>query len=155
MYHTALRDEFERYYSTYDACVEPLMEKIRQIAAASPDDSSYLRKTKIIEMFCREAPVHLFENTPLFFEIASGRPRFSWGGLKSPTAMYLNHSTAEHWLKPYADALETDREEGFMHGWDNPVGFDHFCPGYDNLLKLGLRGIIDKAEDALRTCEDP
>ena len=155
MYNEALREEFEQYYSTFDPCTEPLVEKIEEIIAEYPDDSSYLRKTRMIEMLCREAPVHLFANTPLYFEIASGRPRFSWGGLKSPTAMYLNNSTAEYWLTPYADALERDREEGFMHGWNNPVGFDHFCPGYDNLLKLGLYGIIDKAKDALRTCEDP
>ena len=65
MYNEALREEFEQYYSSCDPCTEPLIEKIKAIIAKYPDDSSYLRKTRVIEMFCSDAPVHLFANTPL------------------------------------------------------------------------------------------
>ena len=34
------------------------------------------------------------------------------------------------------------------------MGFDHHCPGYDNLLELGLNGIIRKAEKALEALKN-
>lgn len=154
MHDTNLRKEFDTYYSSYDPLVTPLTERIKQIIADHPEDSSYMRKTRVIEMFCRETPVHLFANTPLFFEFSSGRGRCTWGGLYSQAATYLHNSTAEHWLTPYADALKDDRAEGFMHGGANPVGIDHFCAGYDNLLMMGLNGIIAQAEAKRNACVD-
>lgn len=154
MHNTALREEFEQYYSTFDTCEAPMVENIKKIIAAYPEDSSYMRKTRIIEMFCKEAPVHLFANTPLYFEMSSGRPRCSWGGLQSPAGTYMHFLHADQWLTPYSNALAEDRQEGFLYGWNNPVGIDHLCPGYDNLLKLGLNGIIAQAETALETCKD-
>ena len=151
---TALHNEFEQYYASFDTCEAFLTEKIRALIAAHPDDSSYMRKTRIIELFCQDAPVHIFANTPFYFEFSSGRPRPSWGGLQSPAGTYMHFLHADKWLTPYCDALESDRQEGFMYGWNNPVGIDHFCPGYDNLLKLGLNGIIAQAETALRASTD-
>lgn len=155
MHITQMYDEFEQYFGSFDNGLEKLMPLLQTCIESNPEDSSYMRKTRIIELFCRECPVHLFKNTPFFFEMSSGRGRCTWGGLQSPAGTYSRDITADKWLIPYGKALEGDREEGFIHCWNNPVGFDHHCPGYDNLLELGLNGIIQKAEDALKSCEDP
>lgn len=150
-----LRRELDQYYSNFDSYEAHLLPELAERIAATKEDDSFARKAVQIEYMAQACPVHLFLHTPLFFEIASGRPRHSWGGLQSPVGTYLNRLTADRWLTPYADALQRDREEGFLHGWDNPVGIDHHCPGYDNLLALGVNGVIRKAEAALASCNDP
>lgn len=150
-----LRQELDQYYSNFDSYEAQLLSGLSECVAAIADDDSFARKAVQIEYMAQVCPVHLFRHTPLFFEIASGRPRHSWGGLQSRVGTYLNRLTANRWLTPYADALKKDREEGFLHGWDNPVGIDHHCPGYDNLLALGLNGIIRKAKTAFAGCHDP
>ena len=138
----ALREELEQYYSNFDNGEKQLLPALEKKLAEHPEDSAFARKSRMHEFLCGECPVKLFRNTPLFFEIASGRVRFTWGGLDSKVGSYLHISTEKLWLIPYGEALEKDREEGFLHGWYNPVGFDHHCAGYDNLLAWGLNGII-------------
>lgn len=150
-----LRQEMDQYYSDFDSYEAPLLQGLSELIPATADGDSFSRKAVQIEYLAESCPVHIFRHTPLFFEISSGRPRHSWGGLQSSVGTYLNSLTADRWLTPYADALKKDREEGFLHGWDNPVGIDHHCPGYDNLLALGINGIIHKAEAALAVCSDP
>ena len=148
----ALREELEQYYSNFDNGEKQLLPALEKKLAEHPEDSAFARKSRMHEFLCGECPVKLFRNTPLFFEIASGRVRFTWGGLDSKVGSYLHISTEKLWLIPYGEALEKDREEGFLHGWYNPVGFDHHCAGYDNLLALGLNGIIATAEEKLANC---
>ncbi len=149
-----LRKELDEYYSSYDTGEDMLLQKIKQAMLEHKNESSYSRKSLIHEIICNEGKVKLFRNTPLFFEFSSGRKRHTWGGWDSHVGAYLRESTADVWLNPYATALAKDREEGFMHGWNNPVGLDHHCAGYDNLLALGLNGIIAKAEENLSLCTD-
>lgn len=149
-----LQEEMDQYYSSFDSYEAQLLSGLAPRIAALPEDDAFARKTAQIEYLAQACPVQLFRHTPLFFEIASGRPRHSWGGLQSPVGVYLHTLTADRWLTPYADALAKDREEGFMHGWNNPVGIDHHCPGYDQLLALGVDGLIRQAEDALAACTD-
>lgn len=155
MHFAKVTEELDQYYATFDTGLEKLMPLLKDSIASHPEDSSYMRKTRIIELFCRECAVHLFRNMPFFFEISSGRGRYTWGGLQSPAGTYSRELTADQWLNPYATALEKDLDEGFFYGWNNPVGDDHHCPGYDNVLRLGLTGILRKAEQALQNCEDP
>ncbi len=150
-----LRQEMDQYYTHFDPCTEQLLAGLDKRISAIPEGEPFARKTAQIEYLAGACPVHLFRHTPLFFEISSGRPRHSWGGLQSPVGTYLNRLTADRWLNPYGDALREDREQGFMHGWNNPVGIDHHCPGYDHLLALGVSGIIGRAESALAACDDP
>ena len=149
-----LRVELDRYYSTFDTAEERLMAGLKRELEKHPEESSYARKSRMHEFLCRTCPVKIFRHLPLFFEMSSGRGRFSWGGLQSNVGSYLHISTEEHWLKPYGEALAKDRDEGFLHGWNNPVGFDHHCAGYDNLLAQGLNGIIARAEEKLADCTD-
>ena len=144
-----IEQEFDQYYTNYDPCTEKLLQKQEEIYAAHKEDPSPLLKSRIIEMLCEECPVHLFRHSPFFHEISSGRERHTWGGLQSHVGSFLHEKTADLWLNRYADTMEYYRNEGYTHCWNNPVGFDHFCIGYDNILTHGLQGLRAKAEAAL------
>jgi pyruvate-formate lyase len=148
-------DEFNVYYANFNPDSKRLLKLVGEMYEKRKSEPSYLLKSSLHELMCHECEVKLFRNSPFFFEISSGRPRYSWGGLQSPVGSFLHNITADRWLNPYADALETDREEGLIHCWNNPVGFDHHCPGYDRLLSVGLRGIMDQAQRELDKCADP
>ena len=153
--YTAIENEFESYYSSFDNQEQRLLKLLEASYEELSEASSYQKKAAMYEILCRECEVHLFRESPFFFEMASGRGRFTWGGLQSQVGSFMHVRTADLWLNPYAEALTEDREKGFMHGWNNPVGFDHHCPGYDKILKMGIPGIIQQARDALEICEDP
>ena len=146
--------EFDEYYTAYDPCTAPLLAKMDELAAQTAGESSYSRKAAMHEMLARECPVHLFRETPFFFEISSGRGRYTWGGLQSPVGSYFHDRTANEWLNIYGAETEPDRRNGYLHAWNNPVGFDHHCPGYDKILTLGINGILRQAEEALASCTD-
>jgi formate C-acetyltransferase len=146
--------EFERYYSTFDSCSEELVKKLDSYMTDLETEFSYEKKTAMHELLCRECPVHLFRESPFFFEISSGRPRYSWGGYASPVGRYLQLKTKELWETPYVKAVEQDQKDGFFQGW-SPFGIDHHCAGYDKILSIGLLGIIRQAEDQLEACDDP
>lgn len=149
-----LRQEFEEYYVSQESQSAPyLLEQLDRELDAHPEDSPYERKTRMHELLCRICPVKLFRHTPLFFEIDSARPRFAWGGLYSPVGARLQTRTWDLWMGPYQDAVKKEMEEGFYTSW-RPVGIDHHCAGYDNLLSLGVEGIIAKAEAVLAGCTD-
>ena len=146
--------EFDDYYTNFDPCTGALLAKTDELAERTAGEPMISRKAAMHEMLARECPVHLFRETPFFFEISSGRGRYTWGGLQSPVGSYFHDRTAGEWLNIYGAATEKDRREGYLHAWNNPVGFDHHCPGYDKLLELGVNGILRQAENALASCTD-
>jgi pyruvate-formate lyase len=150
-----IANEFDAYYSNLNPDTERLIKLVTKMYDNNKSQPSYLLKSSLHELMCRECEVKLFKESPFFFEISSGRPRYSWGGLQSQVGSFLHNITAKKWLNPYANALASDRSEGIIHCWNNPVGFDHHCPGYDRLLEIGLRGIIGLAQTALEECTDP
>ena len=88
-YHrTALRQEFDAYYASFDNAKEPLLAALEALVETYPNDSVYQRKSRIHALLCMECPVHLFRHTPFFFEISSGRARHTWGGLQSPVGCF-------------------------------------------------------------------
>lgn len=148
-------EEFETYYAHFDPDTDRLLALAEETDRLHGEETSYERKTALYELLCRECRVHLFRESDFFFEMSSGRGRFTWGGLQSPVGSYFHERTADQWLNVYRSELEQDRAEGFLYNWNNPVGFDHHCPGYDRILTLGLTGIVREAEDKLACCEDP
>lgn len=153
-HYEVLKKELEDYYSSYDPERETLWDEWCERWESLPKASSYENKSSLHEFLCGRCRVKLFSHLPFFFEMASGRKRFSWGGLQSNVATFFQRQHASRWLTPYADALSEDRKEGFFHGWDNPVGFDHHCAGYRRLLSLGLEGIVAEAEEGLRQARE-
>ena len=144
-----VREEFESYYASFDPDTERLVTLLDENVWEAPMSYSYEKKALMHELLCRECRVHLFEESSFFFEISSGRTRFTWGGLQSPVGSYMHEKTADLWLNLYGKEMERDREEGFLHGWNNPVGFDHHCPNYEVILSKGLSGIIGQAQAKL------
>ncbi len=156
----AVEAEFDAYYRTCDQFAGPLVAMLEEMWQAhdgeglSKTESALQLKTKLIGILCDHCPVHLFRETDFFFEMDSGRPRFSWGGLYSPAGTFLRGKTHAHWLTPFGEAVKPDLAEGYLHCWSNPVGFDHHCAGYDRVLTIGLSGIVAEAEAMLAQCTD-
>lgn len=150
-----VREEFESYYASFDPDTDRLKKMLDEKVWDVQTAYSYEKKALMHELLCRECRVHLFEESSFFFEISSGRSRFTWGGLQSPVGSYMHEKTADLWLNRYGSEMEKDREEGFLHGWNNPVGFDHHCPNYEVILKKGLSGIIAEAQEKLEAEQEP
>ncbi len=144
--------EFDSYYKTCDAHGGELVQKLKDMATAHEGASAMALKALQIRLLCEECPVHLFRETDFFFEMDSGRPRHSWGGLYSPAGTFLQGRSASEWIVPYGKEIAPDMAEGYLLCWNKPVGFDHHCAGYDRVLTLGLTGIIQEAEEKLATC---
>lgn len=149
-----IAEEFDLYYASFDPYTDPLLEKLEEIYIEHKDESSFLLKSRMIRMMCETCPVHLFKESPFFFEISSGRGRHTWGGLQSKAGSFLNNKTADLWLTPYSEELKEDRTQGFLWNWNNPVGLDHFCLGYDNILEEGLEGLLRKARYMMETVQE-
>ena len=145
--------EFEEYYSSFDPDTDRLLGLLRE---HFPEDErsrfSYETKAEFYELLARECRIHLFRRSGFFFEISSGRERFTWGGLQSPVGSFFHERTAPLWLNIYGEETAPDREQGYLYNWNNPVGFDHHCPGYDLILSSGIRGMIRQAQAALSAC---
>ncbi len=147
--------EFEEYYTSFDPDTDRLLTLLRdRFPETDRSRSSYECKAEFYELLARECRIHLFLRSGFFFEISSGRGRFTWGGLQSPVGSFFHERTAPLWLDAYGEETAPDREQGYLYNWNNPVGFDHHCPGYDLILKTGFRGIIRQAEAALSTCRE-
>ncbi len=151
---TRVETEFDTYYRSCDKAAGMLVEKLTAMVEANPDGSAMEQKTRLIRLLCEECPVHLFRETDFYFEMDSGRPRYSWGGLYSPAGSFLHNRSAGEWLVPYGQSVKQDIAEGYLQCWNNPVGFDHHCAGYDRILQLGLSGIMAEAETMLQKCTD-
>jgi len=154
-HYQTLREEYDTYYASFDTAEQQLLAKLNTLIETHPDDSVYQRKSRIHTLLCRECPVHLFRNTPLFFEISSGRPRHTWGGLQSPVGTFLMEETAGEWRTEYAAWIKENEEKTLVHGNPNPFNIDHHCAGYDMLLAIGINGIIERAEQYRKDCTDP
>ncbi|MBE6731605.1 MAG: hypothetical protein E7564_07950 [Ruminococcaceae bacterium] len=144
--------EFEEYYSSFDPCTQQLLLKLENMLSEGSNVSSYELKTRMYELLSENCPVHLFDHTDFFFEISSGRPRNSWGGLQSPVGSFLHSGERGWWIKEYLQRIKKDCENSFFSSY-NPVSFDHHCPGYDKILTVGLNGIINQAEAMLKDCK--
>jgi len=147
-----LQEELETYYASYDPAKEQLLQGLKAVLAEYTETSSYAKKSRMHEYLCAACPVKVFRHTPFFFEMSSGRGRYTWGGLQSEVGSYMHNVTAPLWTQPYLNESKKDREEGFLYGSENPVSFDHHVAGYDRILKLGINGIIAKAEEKLSAC---
>lgn len=141
--------EFDSYYAGFDPDTQRLLGLLEEKVWNVPVEYSYSKKAMMHELLCQECKVHLFRESSFFFEMSSGRERFTWGGLQSPVGSFMHEKTADLWLNLYGKEMEQDREQGYLHGWNNPVGFDHHCPNYDAVLEKGLSGIIAEAEKRL------
>ena len=137
-------NELDQYYTLRDYNVDELMRKINETYNENTNLHPCLIKSLIHKITVDNCDVHVFRHFPFFIELEAGRPRYSWG-CSSPAGNFMVGQKSELWLKPYTDAIRKYLDSGHFQGW-SPVGFDHHCPGYDTLLKVGISGIIKSAE---------
>lgn len=115
----------------------------------TPTGLPYRRKALTYETAARRCDVHLFRHYPFYFETKTGRIRNWWGFdgiggwlMRQPVHHELADACAA-WWKPCGD-------RGLSRG-SSILDLDHHCIGYDNVLALGLNGLIAKAEARLAT----
>ncbi len=140
-----MADELDAYYADFNPKTNELLALLEGVYAAHREEEPSLMKAALHEALCEACDIHLFDGLPFFFEIRSGRPRHTWGGLQSHVGLFAESKLAGLWLRPYEKAIEEDRREGFFHGW-RPFGIDHHCLGYDAILGEGFEGILARAE---------
>ncbi len=147
--------EFERYYSSFNDDGERMKAFADEILKKSAGKSSLVQKTEVIEMICKKAKLHLFKDSPFFFEFSCGRPRYCWGGLRGSVAKVFSDKNADVWSDAYKREMQYFYDNGYVHGWNNPVGLDHHCIGYDAILDKGLFGIFEDIQKKQKTETDP
>ncbi len=109
---------------------------------------SIKKKALVYKAAAELCDVHIFRNSPFFFEIKSGRIRNSSQSGFPPgpglEGWYMRKNACipsefQEWIKPYkeADLIWADIFSDFAH----------YTVGYDVLLEKGLKGI---SEDALK-----
>lgn len=140
-------NELAEYYGeNHD--VDNLLAEIAAYCETHNADATHTIKAHIHEIIARNATLKVFPHFPFFWEAQVGRSRRDWG-CDSKAAYYLKQNRAATMMfTPYKEAIRP--YDGLVSGWC-PVGYDHHCPGYDKVLSVGLRGIIDEAQRGMRT----
>ncbi|MHB1000821.1 MAG: pyruvate formate lyase family protein [Armatimonadota bacterium] len=148
---TAFFAEYNDFYSTYPVDISNLREEWLAKDNADPDMSPFRCKAHLYEVAANGCDVHLFRNSPFYYEIKSGRPKNSWG--LSGIGMFMRElrtSEAQR-IRSILDPFDAER---LMLTWDM-IDWDHHCVGYDNVFAHGLLGFRKQAEDRLLgDCDD-
>ena len=139
--------EFDEFYSTYPIDVSDVEREMDELSAAHPEWLPYRRKALIYETAAKRCDVRVFRHYPFYFEAKTGRIRNWWGFdgigswlIRQPLGRGLA-AECEAWWKPCGD-------KGLSRG-NAVIDLDHHCVGYDNVLTLGLEGLVAKAEARL------
>jgi len=141
--------ELDTYYRERDTSEKALVAELSRLYGENSHRSIYAVRAALTDWLCKNCEIKVFEHFPFFSEINAGRHRHSWGGLNSPVGRFLLDRQRELWLDRFRIETQPDRDAGFLHNWDNPVGVDHFCLGYDKILSRGFSGIIADIDEKL------
>jgi len=145
------RDAFEReldeFYATYPTDISAANRHMDETSERHPEWSPYRRKGMIYETAAEQCDVHLFRHCPFYFELEAGRGRTRWG-----------FEGVGAWMKNTSFGTRYNEDgHAWKQPWDAFVRFngrtdtdlDHHCAGYDNVLRLGLNGLIVRVEARL------
>ncbi len=143
----AFHEEMDAFYSTYPANVEGLLAEMDRVSAEHPQWGPCRRKALIYETAARRCEVKVFRHFPYFYEVVGGRERHRWGF--QGVGYWLRTQPPQQELADRAGQQVWRRmESGLSHG-SGVVDHDHHCVGFDNVLALGLEGLIDRAAERL------
>jgi len=149
---SAFERELDAHYAAYPSDVSRVEREMDEISARHPEWLPYRRKAMAYETIAARCRVKVFRHFPFYFEMDTGRPRGGWGpcGLggwmqRQPFARHLATECAA-WWKPC-------REKGLAEG-ATVLDDIHHCVGSDNVLKVGLAGLLAKAEARLARARD-
>jgi formate C-acetyltransferase len=141
--------ELDSHYATYPRDVARERRELDALNAAHPDWLPYRRKAAIYEVAARLCPVKVFRLYPFYFEVATGRPRNTWGF--AGIGNWLLAQPSNRQLSDERALLFAPAEAAGLYLGNTVVDLDHHCVGYDNVLSSGLAGIAAQAERRLRS----
>ena len=152
----ALKDELDVYYSAcpYDCSAEQAQLDRWYDAAASK--TVYERKALVYRGAAELCPVQIFDHSPFYYEIRSGRERnTSQNGFPPGPGLegwYMRKHLALN--APFVDYIQTYEKQDLVWGG---VFSDHahHTVGYDTLLRIGYSGIEQDAQKYLEKETDP
>ena len=143
---TPMIDELEDFYRTLDPQSAELGQSLEAMLAEHGEESAFSLKVRQMRILAQESDVHVFRHFPFWFQFSAGRGRFIWGGLGCcPGGEFLHRHLGRPYWQAYLEALEPDRQAGFIQSGANPVGLDHHALDYDGILRCGLLGLREKA----------
>ena len=150
------RDAFEReldeFYATYPTDISAANRHMDETSERHPEWSPYRRKAMIYQTAAEHCAVHLFRHCPFYYELEAGRGRTRWGfdgvgaWMKDTPFGARYHEDGHAWKQPW------DAFVRFNGRTDTDL--DHHCAGYDNVLQLGLNGLISQARARLGRATD-
>ena len=142
--------ELDDFYAGYPSNTENLEAEMNRLAAAHPEWNAFQTKAALYDAISRLADVHIFRYMPFYFEVKTGRSRFSWG-IGGVGAWLFESSFG---LDYRARAKEIQDEYADFFAFNSPFAaafdHDHHCVGYDNVLAKGLKGTLNEIETRLR-----
>jgi len=145
--YAPITEELENFYSSLDPQSEYFKVLIDDMLERMKDASSFALKAEQTRILAAKSTVHVFRYFPFYFQFSAGRTRYIWGGLEAVNGGFgLCRRLGAAYTGAYDEATRHDREEAYLHCWDNPVGHDHHCLNYDDILALGLKGLRARAE---------
>ena len=151
--YAPIAEELDRFYTELDTQANYFKSRLDDMMQRMEGASSFALKTEQIRILSEESTVHVFRHFPFWFQFSAARERYIWGGLASINGgSYLHFRLGKPYNSAFFDATAYDRENAFLHNWDNPVGHDHHCLNYDDILALGLNGLRARAVSGKAAC---
>lgn len=144
-------NELSAYYDRLPFDVSDIQAKLNELYESRAEKDICLIKSACHRIIAENCNVHVFRKFPFYFEIESGRRRYEWGF--GPLGCFLSAKAHDIWYKPYLNEIAADMRESVFYGY-SPVSLDHHCPGYDNVLRLGLSGLSAIAQGKLENETD-
>ncbi|MBI2841996.1 MAG: hypothetical protein HYX78_01200 [Armatimonadetes bacterium] len=138
--------EMGQFYSAYPADVSDVEEEWRRRVRSGPGLSSFRCKALLYEVAAERCDVHLFRQSPFYYEIVTGRPRNSHG-MDGLGALVLGLHTDE--IEHVRSSIDCFEQERLFSSWEQLIDWDHHSVGYDNVLACGLGGLRETASERL------
>ena len=147
--YSLFRDEMDSHYSTYPTDLSSIERELHDLSAKHPEWLPYTRKAAGYRILSQRCPVKIFCHFPFYFELDVGKTRTHSA---SGSALVAGVGT---WMKrePFGAQLNAAgaarlgpwHQSGLSIGW-TVLDDNHHCPGYDNVLRCGLNGLVGQAQ---------
>lgn len=145
-----VRKELTEYFTNYEQHPETLGFETAKYALLPAE----IQKAEKIRHICENARIKVFRYFPFWSELSDARGRWSWGaGTNWGSGIMPNVDREFNWTAEYTESIKPYIADGLLHAW-SPVGFDHHCPGYDNILKSGLESFITGRNEVFYSAVD-
>lgn len=149
LYGAAARAELDAYYTKAERGRAETAGRFDAAAAArgAAAFDPLKKKAFVYDYAAENCEVAVFRSFPFYFEVNAARPRTAWyGGI----GLYGFNTCGVDFSPVWELGARYPKLLRLNHFTD----FDHRVPGYDRLLRAGLRGIYESAEALNRSETD-